>query len=454
MIGIVASATGMISPSSEASERGTGAAHAVTLAAAPDPAVPAAAHTPASRTKVAAAAAMSLQRRPLAHRVVLVASGEHVRRRQTHLADSSEPSVPPRIGRPNRLDPLVADRLLGGRDDLGFWRDERFHVAVLLAHLEVHVRAGEGHQHLVGDDSQQRNVRLQQVIVEVAHDQPQFGARGVTLDQVRMHETLASRGRLGRQPVRWERGHDRGDDSQGIDELAVGGPGMHVDAAHRDPDLNGREALVLQLADLRAVDRVCAARAELADVEQRGALADLLVRREGDPDRRPRQLRVGGQMGHRGHDLGHPGLVIGAEQRVAAGSDDVVSVLGLQGRHRRRVEACVLTRQLDHAPGVGAVHDRLDTGSGGIRGHIHVGDQTDHGRVLRARGQRGEHVAVLVLGRVAQPGGVQILHQHAAELDLARRARRLRALAGSLGVDAHVTREALEQSGCQAGGEL
>ena len=49
-----------------------------------------------------------------------------------------------------------------------------------------------------------------------------------------------------------------------------------------DRHLVGAERLVLDLAELRAVERVGATRAEALDVEQRGALADLLVGREGD----------------------------------------------------------------------------------------------------------------------------------------------------------------------------
>ena len=63
-------------------------------------------------------------------------------------------------------------------------------------------------------------------------------------------------------------------------------------------DLGGGERLVLQLADLGAVDRVGAARAEALDVEQRRALADLLVGREADPQRRAAAAR-GARRGRR-----------------------------------------------------------------------------------------------------------------------------------------------------------
>ena len=110
-----------------------------------------------------------------------------------------------------------------------------------------------------------------------------------------------------------------------LTSLPVAWPGWTSTPLDRDRHLDGAERLVLELAELRAVDRVGAERAEPLDVEQRGALADLLVGRERDPQRRARQLRVRGQMRDGGHDRRDAGLVVGAEQRVAAAGDDVVA---------------------------------------------------------------------------------------------------------------------------------
>ena len=59
---------------------------------------------------------------------------------------------------------------------------------------------------------------------------------------------------------------------------------MRVEAVERDRHRVGREALGLDLAAAAAVDRVGAARAEARDVEVQRPAADLLVRRERDPD--------------------------------------------------------------------------------------------------------------------------------------------------------------------------
>ena len=144
-----------------------------------------------------------------------------------------------------------------------------------------------------------------------------------------------------------QRGEDAPRQPRGVHELAGRPAGVDVDAVHGQLHLDGAERLVLQLARLRAVERVRAARAEALDVEQRRALADLLVGREADAQRRARELRVRGQVRDRGHDLGHAGLVVGAQQRVAARGDDVVADLPGQHRHVLRVEHRAAARQLD-----------------------------------------------------------------------------------------------------------
>ena len=72
-------------------------------------------------------------------------------------------------------------------------------------------------------------------------------------------------------------------------------PGMNVDAVDGDDHLLGGERLVGELRDLGAVHGVGAQRPEAVDVEQRRPLADLLVGRERDPQRGPRELRMGGE---------------------------------------------------------------------------------------------------------------------------------------------------------------
>ena len=172
-------------------------------------------------------------------------------------------------------------------------------------------------------------------------------------------------------------GDDLRGDARGVDEDPVREARVDLDAGHGDRRLQRRERLVLDLAERRAVHRVGAARAERRDVEQRRALADLLVGREADADRRPRQLGMGVQVGDRGHDLRDAGLVVGAQQRVARRGDDVVARARGEVRLGGRIEHGARARQRDDAAVVGAVHERLDAGARRVGARVDVGDEAD-----------------------------------------------------------------------------
>jgi hypothetical protein len=92
---------------------------------------------------------------------------------------------------------------------------------------------------------------------------------------------------------------------------------MHLDPVDDHPRLGGREGLVLKLSEVRAVKRIRAACAEAVDVERDRPHPDLLIWREPDPERGARQLRIRHEVRDRRHDLGHPRLVVRAEQGVA-----------------------------------------------------------------------------------------------------------------------------------------
>ena len=102
---------------------------------------------------------------------------------------------------------------------------------------------------------------------------------GDPVELVGMDEPFAARGRLRREGVGGQRGDDPGGEAQRVDELAGRLPGVDVDTGDSD-DASRRRTFVLQLADLGAVDRVGAERAKALEIEQRRALADLLVGRE------------------------------------------------------------------------------------------------------------------------------------------------------------------------------
>ena len=149
---------------------------------------------------------------------------------------------------------------------------------------DVDVQAGArlGPDDLLRGALQQRHVSVELIVVEVTDDRHDPGTSGRAGQLVRMDEALAAGGGLGGETVGGKRRHDPSGEPERVDELARGLSRVHVDPLDGDRHLDGAERLVLELADLRAVDRVGAERAEPLDVEQGGALADLLIGRERD----------------------------------------------------------------------------------------------------------------------------------------------------------------------------
>ena len=175
-----------------------------------------------------------------------------------------------------------------------------------------------------------------------------------------------------------QRGDDLARQPRGVDEHVLGPAGMRVDAGDRQHHLLGGERLVLQLAEVGAVERVGAARRRSASTSN--SVAPSPISSSGVKQiaqRRARQLRVRGQVGDRGHDLRHARLVVGAEQRVAAGGHDVVADLVGELGHLAGIEHRPAARQRDRRAVVGAVHDRLDARAGRVRTRVDVRDQPD-----------------------------------------------------------------------------
>ena len=78
--------------------------------------------------------------------------------------------------------------------------------------------------------------------------------------------------------------------------------------------VSAREGLVLDLAEVRAVEGVGVVGAEGLDFEVFGAPAHLFVGGEGDPDRAVLELRVVLEPRDGRHDLRNSRLVVGAEE--------------------------------------------------------------------------------------------------------------------------------------------
>ena len=161
-------------------------------------------------------------------------------------------------------------------------------------------------------------------------------------------------------------------------------PGMDRAALDRHPHLRAGERLALHLACGRAVDRVRGDRAERVDREVDDAAADLLVRVERDLDRAVRHLGMRYEIRDRGHDLGDPGLVVGAEQRRAVGRDQVVPGVVRELRRLRRADRRARRAERDVAALV-AEALRVDVRAADLARRVDVREERDRLRLVRRR---------------------------------------------------------------------
>ena len=206
-----------------------------------------------------------------------------------------------------------------------------------------------------------------------------------------MDVAFAILGCFGREAIPRQRRDELSGELDRVHELALRGSRVHRDAANRHPDRLGRERLDLELSEPRSVERVRDVCAELLEIEVLGAKAHLFVNGERDAKRRPRQLRMAGEVGDCSHDLGDAGLVVRAEQRRSVARHEVVSHTLRELRQLVRVEHLArVAGKRDRQPFPGLVHDRSDAVGGDVGSRVDVCDEPHDGRVGRA-GQGREH---------------------------------------------------------------
>ena len=225
----------------------------------------------------------------------------------------------------------VVDEVLVRRDLLG-------HVAILFAQLNGDARfivaavdeGGSVEHHLL------LAVELGSAVV--AHDIAGRGVGAGAGDLAQVEEALVTQGVLG--------AHDGGQHGvellkqmQGVHHDVAGAARVNLAAANAYGGAGGVEALVLDAADEVAVERVGVLGAEFLEVEQLAAVADLFVGGEADGQRWVGQRGVLGDAGHKLHDLGNAGLVVGGKQGAAVAHQKVLanefgqlgSVVGVEG---------------------------------------------------------------------------------------------------------------------------
>ena len=280
--------------------------------------------------------------------------------------------------------------------------------------------------------------------VVIANDQLDHRLLGAAADLRRMHKAFALLGRLRGERVAGERRDEVGGELDRVHQLPLRGSGMRRAAADRDDHLRRVERLGLDLARRCSVERVRVLGPEALEIDVLGSARDLLIGSEADTNRSVRPAGTPLQVRDRGHDLGDTGLVVRPEQGRPVRGDEVVADLSLEQRQLIGVEHDArVTGELDPAAVVAAVHLRLDTGPGHVRGGVDVRDQPDRGRGLDAV-ERAVDVAVLVQPDVVEPNLLQLVAEQAGEVELLLGRGRSRDPGLRLGVDANVAQEALE----------
>ena len=151
-------------------------------------------------------------------------------------------------------------------------------------------------------------------------------------------------------------------------------------------------------------------------------------------------------LNHR-HDLRDAGFVVRAEQRGAVSHDEVVAeMLGQAFEHRRLHDHAELFVDDDGAAVV-VLHDaRVDVLAARLGGSVHVRDKSERGngvRLGKVRRDRPHHIAMLVDARVLHAERAQLIDQQVRQIPLTRRRGDALAARLRLGVDLHVTQEAV-----------
>ena len=237
-----------------------------------------------------------------------------------------------------------------------------------------------------------------------------------------------------------------------VDHTALGVARVDGLALKADGRLGGVKALPLQLADGATVDRVGVLAAKGLDVQQLGAVTDLLVRAKTNAECGMGQRGVLSDTRDKRHDLGDAGLVVGAQQCGAVTADQVLTHKVVQGGK--------LGGAHGHGLAVGGTADqvaafvvhnvRLHAGARRNLGGVEVRDQAQGGLVLSARARRNMRADVGMFGHmgIGRAKLAQLLGQDVGKVKLNGARRHLIAVCIlGLRVDLDVAQKALKDVG-------
>ena len=261
-----------------------------------------------------------------------------------------------------------------------------------------------------------------------------------------MEESLAALGRFG---TIWNGFRKAGEKvarrKRRIDQNSLRRSGMRVTASECDSCGACRPRFVSDVAKFLSIDRVCELRSPLLDLELVHRPANFFIWRKRDRDVAVFDLRIQFEnLDHR-HHFGDARLVIGAKQRRAVRSDDVVTDQILEiGVLRNGNNLCLVIRQNNVAALVILVNNDVDIRPGNRRRRVHVSNESDsrHFRIVRQIPHNHSiNNSLLADANILHAEVLQLFFQQSRQHKLLFSTRKLPGVLSRLRVDLDVTQE-------------
>ena len=321
------------------------------------------------------------------------------------------------------------------------------HVVVLVVKLE---RGGTCTVFGIDDTGQAFHLLLaclEAGTVVVADDIRDGGLLHFARKTYQVVEALVAFGML-RGFVRRKHGDEAVRHQHGIYHLALGGTRMDVASLECDFGGSGIEVLELKLAHFTAIHGISPLAAELRHIELMGTHADFLVRIKADADFAVLDFGMLFQIDHRGDDFGDARLVVGTEQGLAIGHNQVFALMveqfGELGGGKDDIlfgaKRDVLAVIVGHDAGFHVLAAHIGAG-------IHVGYEADSGdRLVGIGGKGGEEIPVLVQRDLFQSQRFQFFFQELGEHHLSRSTRGDPALFVRLRIETYILQKTFYQS--------
>ena len=213
--------------------------------------------------------------------------------------------------------------------------------------------------------------------------------------------------------------------SDGVEHLAFGIAGMNVSPLYSDSCSSGIEVLIFNLTHFTSVHRVCPITAETLHVKLMCSQADLFIRIKSDADFSVFDFGMFLKIFNGRDYLSNSCLVVGTEQGMPVGNNQIFTDMVLQfGKLRRRKDDVFLSTQRDVSSLIVLDNSRIHILSAHVWAGVEMRDKADSWNVtLGIRRQRSKEIAVVVKGDVFQAHLQEFIFKRRGKGHLPRRAR-------------------------------